>query len=54
MRTEEEIKYSLCEQILELYDGGMSVKNISEHLDMTMQYVKGILKDIPIEEEEEL
>jgi AraC-like DNA-binding protein len=51
MRTEEEIRYILCEQILELYDRGLSLKNISRRLDTSIQQVEGILKNIPIEQE---
>jgi AraC-like DNA-binding protein len=51
MRTEEEIRYILCEQILELYDRGLSLTNISRRLDTSIQHVEGILKNIPIEQE---
>ena len=49
MRTEEEAKYDLNEQILELYDSGMSVENISERLETTIDYVNSVLGNVSVE-----
>lgn len=49
MRTEEETKYDLDECIFELYDGGMSIKSISEELDATAEYVGSVLKNAAVE-----
>jgi len=49
MRTEEETKYDLDERIFELYDGGMSIKSISEKLDATAEYVGSVLKAAAVE-----
>ncbi|MGI0019851.1 MAG: hypothetical protein ACREAY_05225 [Nitrososphaera sp.] len=49
MRTEEEAKYDLDERIFELYDGGMSIKSISEKLDTTAEYVGSVLKNAAVE-----
>jgi len=49
LRTEEEAKYDLHEQIFELYDSGMSVENISGRLNTTVDYVNSVLGNVPIE-----
>ena len=42
MRTEEEAKYELNEQIFELYDSGISIENISERLDAPIYYINSV------------
>jgi len=49
MRTEEEAKYNLNEQILGLYDIGMSIENISGRLNTTKEYVNSVLGSVPVE-----
>ena len=49
MRTEEEAKYDLNERIFELYDGGLSVENISGHLSTSPDYVNAVLREVPVE-----
>ena len=49
MRTEEEAKYDLNEQIFELYDSGMSVENISGLLNTTVDYFNSVLGNVPVE-----
>jgi hypothetical protein len=49
MRTEEEAKYDLDERIFDLYDGGLSIKAISDKLDTTPEYVSSVLKNVPVE-----
>ncbi|HEX7033569.1 MAG TPA: hypothetical protein VF172_11270 [Nitrososphaera sp.] len=49
MRTEEEAKYDLDEQILELYDSGMSVEIICDTLSTTLDYVKSVLSNVQVE-----
>lgn len=49
MRTEEEVKYDLDQRIFELYDGGMSIRSISEKLDTTAEYVGLVLKNAVVE-----
>ena len=49
MRTEEEAKYDLDERILDLYDGGLSIKAISDKLDTTSEYILSVLKNVSTE-----
>ena len=49
MRTEEEAKYNLNEQIFELYDTGMSVEKISSRLNTTADYVNSVLGSVQTE-----
>lgn len=49
MRTEEEAKYYLNEQIFQLYDRGMSIQNISERLNATVEYLNSVLDNMPVE-----
>ncbi|MEP0826399.1 MAG: hypothetical protein HRF40_13025 [Nitrososphaera sp.] len=49
MRTEEEAKYNLDEQIFELYDSGMSVEFICNKLSTTLDYVNSVLGSVPVE-----
>jgi transposase-like protein len=42
MKTEEEAKYELHEQIFELYDRGISIENISERLDTSIYYINAV------------
>ena len=49
MRTEEEAKYDLNEQIFELYDRGVSIQNISERLNTTVEYINSVLDNMPVE-----
>ncbi len=49
MRTEEEAKYNLNEQIFELYDTGMSVEKISSRLKTTADYVNSVLGSVQTE-----
>jgi hypothetical protein len=49
MRTEEEAKYNLNEQIFDLYDGGMSVENISRRLSTSLDYITSALGNAPVE-----
>ncbi len=49
MRTEEEAKYDLNEQIFELYDSGIPVQNISERLNTTVDYVSTVLNNVQVE-----
>lgn len=49
MRTEEEAKYDLDERIFDLYDGGLSIKAISDKLDTTPEYVASVLKSVATE-----
>jgi hypothetical protein len=39
MRTEEEAKYDLNEQIFELYNRGVSIQNILERLNTTVENI---------------
>ncbi|HXG05983.1 MAG TPA: hypothetical protein VNI77_01490 [Nitrososphaera sp.] len=50
MRTDEEAKYNLDEQIFELYDRGMSVDNICDTLLTTLDYVKSVLSNVRVED----
>lgn len=49
MRTEEEAKYDLNEQIFELYDSGIPVDNISIRLRTTAEYVISVLNGVQVE-----
>jgi hypothetical protein len=49
MRTEEEAKYDLNEQIFELYNRGVSIQNISERLNTTVEYINSVLDNMPVE-----
>lgn len=49
MRTEEEAKYDLSEQIFELYNRGVSIQNISERLNTTVEYINSVLDNMPVE-----
>ncbi len=49
MRTEEEAKYDLNEQIFELYDSGIPVQDISERLNTTVDYVSAVLNNVQVE-----
>lgn len=49
MRTEEEAKYDLNEQIFELYDSGIPVQDISERLNTTVDYVSTVLNNVQVE-----
>ncbi len=49
MRTEEEAKYDLDEQIFELYDNGMSVEIICNKLSTTLDYVNSVLSNVQVE-----
>ncbi len=48
MRSEES-KCTLDEQILELYDCGMSIQTISQRLDAAPEYIEHVLKNITLE-----
>jgi hypothetical protein len=49
VRTEEEAKYDLNERIFELYDSGVTIKNICERLDTTADYVNSVLNSVQTE-----
>jgi len=49
MRTEEEAKYDLNERIFELYDSGISVEDICDRLDTTVDYVNTVLNSVQTE-----
>lgn len=49
MRTEEEAKYDLNEQILELYDEGIDLEAISRRLKITVDYIVSVLNSVQIE-----
>lgn len=49
MRTEEEARYDLNEQILELYDTGISVQDIANRLKTSSEYVSSVLNGVQIE-----
>lgn len=49
MRTEEEAKYELNGQISELYNRGVSIQNISERLNTTVEYINSVLDNMPVE-----
>jgi hypothetical protein len=49
VRTEEEAKYDLNERIFEMYDSGISLKNICERLKTTAGYVRSVLRDVQTE-----
>ena len=49
MRTEEEAKYDLDGRIFDLYDGGLSIKAISDKLDTTSEYVLSVLNSVSTE-----
>lgn len=49
MRTEEEAKYDLDERIFELYDTGMSIREIAKELDTTADYISTVLKNASVE-----
>lgn len=43
MRTEEEARYDLNEQIFELYDTGVAVSEIAGRLNTDEEYVRRVL-----------
>ena len=49
MRTEEEAKYDLNEQILELYDTGIPVVDIAGKLNTNAEYVLSVLNGVQVE-----
>jgi hypothetical protein len=49
MRTEEEATYDLNEQILELYDTGISLNEIAERLKTKVEYVESVLGGVQVE-----
>lgn len=49
MRTEEEAKYDLNEQILELYDTGIPVVDIAGKLSTNAEYVLAVLNGVQVE-----
>jgi len=49
MRTEEEAKYDLNEQIFELYDSGIAVDNISDRLKTSADYIFSVLNNVQVE-----
>jgi hypothetical protein len=49
VRTEEEAKYDLNERIFELYDSGVTIKNICERLDTAADYVNSVLNSVQTE-----
>ena len=49
MRTEEEATYDLNEQILELYDTGISLNEIAERLKTSVEYVESVLGGVQVE-----
>jgi len=46
VRTEEEAKYDLDERIFELCDRGMPIKNVSERVNATIDYIYSVLKSV--------
>ena len=48
MRTEEEARYDLKEQIFDLYDSGSSAKQIADRLSTSSDYVVSILNGAPV------
>jgi hypothetical protein len=48
MRTEEEARYDLKEQIFDLYDAGSSAKEIADKLGANPDYVVAILNGAPV------
>lgn len=49
MRTEEEATYDLNEQILELYDSGISLNEIAVKLKTSVEYVESVLGGVQVE-----
>ena len=49
MRTGEEATYDLNEQILELYDTGISLKEIAVRLKTNVEYVESVLGGVQVE-----
>lgn len=49
MRTEEEARYDLNEQIFDLYDTGASAKEIAERLGSSTEHVLSVLGGVEIE-----
>jgi len=49
LRTEEEAKFELDEQILELYDRGISIGDISDCLKTPTEYVNFLHSNVPVE-----
>lgn len=49
MRTEEEARYDLNEQILELYDTGISLNDIATRLNTSEEYVESVLNGVQVE-----
>lgn len=49
MRTEEEARYDLNEQILELYDTGVAVTDIAGRLKTNVEYVSSVLNGVQVE-----
>ncbi len=45
MRADEEAKYNL-EQILELYDHDIPIKNIPERLDASIYYINSVFNNV--------
>jgi hypothetical protein len=49
MRTEEEAKYDLNEQIFELYDTGIPLIEVAKRLKSSIQYIESVLKGVQVE-----
>jgi hypothetical protein len=49
MRTEEEAKYDLNEQIFELYDTGIAMDEIAGRLKTDVDYVVSVLNGVQVE-----
>jgi hypothetical protein len=49
MRTEEEARYDLNEQIFELYDTGISLNDIAGKLGTSLEYVESVLNGVQID-----
>ena len=49
MRTEEEATFNLNEQLLELYDTGISLSEIAAKAKTSVEYVESVLGGVQIE-----
>jgi hypothetical protein len=49
MRTEEEARYDLNEQIFELYDTGIPLNDIATRLKTSVEYVESVLNGVQVE-----
>jgi hypothetical protein len=49
MRTEEEARYDLHEQIFELYDTGITLNDMAGRLKTSVEYIESVLNGVQVE-----